>query len=122
MLVPFRRSKEEGAFMRTRTFGAHIRLLPFATSFNSMHHCCDLPNQELARMCEGIKGEVEGLRTEASQIRTQQAPWEAQAAEVNGRVSVATAERDLLLKKQGDAQKRLKASILSVLQPKIIGG
>ncbi|EIE19557.1 RecF/RecN/SMC protein [Coccomyxa subellipsoidea C-169] len=69
--------------------------------------------EELARMCEGIKGEVEGLRTEASQIRTQQAPWEAQAAEVNGRISVATAERDLLLKKQGDAQKRLKASILS---------
>lgn len=59
-------------------------------------------------MLEGIKGEVEGLRGDLSQIRTQQAPWEAQAAEVNSRVSVATAERDLLLKKQHDAQKRLQ--------------
>jgi chromosome segregation ATPase len=61
-------------------------------------------------MCEGIKGEVEGLRGELSQIRTQQAPWEAKATEVNSRISVASAERDLLLKKQGDAQKRLKVS------------
>lgn len=61
-------------------------------------------------MCEGIKGDVEGLLAELSQIRTQQAPWEAKAAEVNSRASVAAAERDLLLKKQGDAEKRLKVT------------
>ena len=56
-----------------------------------------------------MKGELEGYRRQLSAVRHEQAPWEAQLAEVNGRVTVATAERDLLLKKQADAEKRLKA-------------
>jgi hypothetical protein len=58
-------------------------------------------------MQDGIKGEVEALRGQLSAVRAQQAPWEAQLAEVNGRAAVAAAERDLLLKKQADAEKRL---------------
>lgn len=65
--------------------------------------------QELARLQEGVKGELEGYRRQLSALRAEQAPWEAQLAEVNGRVAVAAAERDLLLKKQADAEKRLKA-------------
>ena len=56
-----------------------------------------------------MKGELEGYRRQLSALRAEQAPWEAQLAEVNGRVNVAAAERDLLLKKQADAEKRLKA-------------
>ena len=56
-----------------------------------------------------MRGELEGYRRQLSALRAEQAPWEAQLAEVNGRVTVATAERDLLLKKQADAEKRLKA-------------
>lgn len=67
-----------------------------------------LPVQELARLQEGIKGEVEALREKLSTVRAEQAPWEAKLAEVNSRLSVAAAERDLLLKKQADAQKRLQ--------------
>lgn len=66
-----------------------------------------LPDQELARLSEGIKDEVGALRTKLSAIRAQQAPWEARVAEVRGRVSVAAAERALLLKKHADAQQRL---------------
>ena len=56
-----------------------------------------------------MKGELEGYRRQLSALRAEQAPWEAQLAEVNSRVNVAAAERDLLLKKQADADKRLKA-------------
>lgn len=64
--------------------------------------------QELARLQEGVKGEVEGYRKQLSAVRAEQAPWEAQLAELGSRVSVASAERDLLLKKQADAEKRFK--------------
>ena len=67
--------------------------------------------QELARLQEGVKGEVEGYRQQLSAVRNEQAPFEAQLAEVNSRVSVASAERDLLLKKQADAEKRLKVGL-----------
>lgn len=67
--------------------------------------------QELARLQEGVKGEIEGYRQQLSALRNEQAPWEAQLAEVNSRVSVASAERDLLLKKQANAEKRLKVSL-----------
>ena len=76
--------------------------------------CCfvitsnDLPGQELARLSEGIKGEVEALRAKLSGLRAQQAPWEAQLAEVRGRISVAAAERDLSLRKRADAAQRLQ--------------
>ncbi|CAK0785709.1 hypothetical protein CVIRNUC_008920 [Coccomyxa viridis] len=66
--------------------------------------------KELARLQEGVKGELEGYRRQLSALRAEQAPWEAQLAEVNGRVAVAAAERDLLLKKQADAEKRLKVA------------
>ena len=72
--------------------------------------------QELARLQEGVKGEIEGYRQQLSALRNEQAPWEAQLAEVNSRVSVASAERDLLLKKQANAEKRLKVS----LPPKLL--
>ena len=52
---------------------------------------------------------MEGYRRRLSALRAEQAPWEAQLAVVNGRVNVAAAERDLLLKKQADAEKRWKA-------------
>ena len=64
--------------------------------------------QELSRLQEGVKGEVEGYRKQLSAVRAEQAPWEAQLAELSSRISVATAERDLLLKKQTDAEKRFK--------------
>ena len=67
--------------------------------------------QELARLQEGVKGEVEGYRQQLSAVRNEQAPFEAQLAEVNSRVSVASAERDLLLKKQAGAEKRLKVGL-----------
>ena len=66
-------------------------------------------DQELARLGEGIKGEVEGLRAKLGAVRAQQAPWEAQLAAVKGRICVAAAERDLLLRKQADAAQRLQA-------------
>ena len=68
--------------------------------------------QELARLQEGVKGEVEGYRKQLSAVRAEQAPWEAQLAELGSRVSVASAERDLLLKKQADAEKRYKVARL----------
>ena len=52
---------------------------------------------------------MEGLRAKLGGVRAQQAPWEAQVAEVKGRISVAAAERDLLLKSQADAAQRLQA-------------
>ena len=64
--------------------------------------------QDLARLQEGVKGEIEGYRVQLSALRNEAAPWEAQLAQVNSRLSVAAAERDLLLKKQADAAKRLK--------------
>jgi len=67
--------------------------------------------QELAQLQEGVKGEVEGYRQQLSAVRNEQAPFEAQLAEVNSRVSVASAERDLLLKKQAGAEKRLKVGL-----------
>ena len=55
-----------------------------------------------------MKGEVEGYRRQLGAVRAEQAPWEAQLTELCSRVSVASAERDLLLKKQADAEKRFK--------------
>lgn len=73
-----------------------------------------LPVQELARLQEGIKGEVETLLGKLSKVRAEQAPHEARLAEVNSKLSVATAERDLLLKKHADAQKRLQVCQLDI--------
>lgn len=42
-----------------------------------------------------------------SQVRAELAPWEAQMAEVQSRMNVATSERDLLLKQQQDAKGEL---------------
>ena len=47
------------------------------------------------------------LRAKLGAVRAQQAPWEARAAEVRGRIGCAAAERQMLLKRQGDAQQRL---------------
>jgi len=38
------------------------------------------------------------------QVRGELAPWEAQMAEVQSHIDVATSERDLLLKQQQDAK------------------
>ena len=62
-----------------------------------------------------MKGEVEGYRKQLSAVRAEQAPWEAQLAELSSRMSVASAERDLLLKKQTDAEKRFKVFGLPLL-------
>ena len=43
-----------------------------------------------------------------SGVRAELAPWEAKIAAAKSRVDVATAERDLLLKQDADAQQRLK--------------
>ncbi len=41
------------------------------------------------------------------QVRSELAPWEAQITEVQSRIDVAAAERDLLAKKHQDAKQRL---------------
>ncbi|KAK9829009.1 hypothetical protein WJX72_003379 [[Myrmecia] bisecta] len=64
--------------------------------------------QALEEMLEGLKGEVEAHRVALQGVRAQLAPWEKQLQEVAARVNVATAERDLLQKKQADACQRLQ--------------
>lgn len=44
------------------------------------------------------------------QVRAELAPWEAQMAEVQSRIGVATSERDLLLQRQADARGRLDSA------------
>lgn len=41
-------------------------------------------------------------------VRAELAPWEKKIAEVASRQSTATAERDLVLKQQADAEERLQ--------------
>jgi hypothetical protein len=43
----------------------------------------------------------------AVQVRSELAPWEKQITEVQSRIDVAAAERDLLAKKHTDAKQRL---------------
>ncbi len=59
-------------------------------------------------MMDAIKGEVEGHLASLQAVRAELAPWEAKIAEAQARIDVATAERDLVLKKQTDAEDQLK--------------
>ena len=72
-----------------------------------------------------MKGEVEGHRRQLGVVRAEQAPWEAQLAELASRAAVASAERDLLLKKQADAEKRFTVrlpGVLGFLSPALCSG
>ena len=44
-------------------------------------------------------------------VRAELAPWEQQMAEVQSRLDVAAAERDLLTKQQSDAKQRLQVCL-----------
>ena len=61
----------------------------------------------LEEMLEGIKGEIEGLRSQLRDVRGDLEPWERQMTEVRGRIDVAASERDLLTKRQEEAVLRL---------------
>lgn len=66
-------------------------------------------------MLEAVKGEVEAHLAALQSVRAELAPWEAQIAGAQARVDVATAERELVLKKQTDAEDQLK--VRSELSP-----
>lgn len=55
-------------------------------------------------MLEAVKGEVEAHLAALQRVRAELAPWEAQIAAAQARIDVATAERELVLKKQTDAE------------------
>ncbi|GBF90732.1 structural maintenance protein of chromosomes [Raphidocelis subcapitata] len=72
---------------------------------------------KLEGLLEGIKGEVEAhhlalakARGGGGRVRKELAPWEAQMSEVQGRIDVATSERDMLLRRSEDAKERLEAA------------
>eukprot|EP00884_Botryococcus_braunii_P019465 jgi/Botrbrau1/6201/Bobra.0344s0041.1 len=69
-----------------------------------------LEEQAVERMMDDIKGEVEGHLASLQAVRAELAPWEAKIAEAQARIDVATAERDLVLKKQTDAEDQLKGA------------
>ncbi len=73
--------------------------------------------QVLEGMMEGIKGEVEGLTQQLQEVRQQLAPGESEAQRCQSAISVASSERDLLLKRGQDAAKKLQVhSLLDMRQ------
>ena len=65
-------------------------------------------------MLEGIKGEVEVLTQQLQEVRKEVAPGEAEAQRCQSAISVATSERNLLLKRGQDAAKKLQVNLASV--------
>ena len=59
------------------------------------------------RLQAAVHGEVERLRAQLGAVKGELAPWEQQMREVQARVDVATSERDLVLREQGEAKARL---------------
>lgn len=66
-------------------------------------------------MMEGIKGEVEGLTRQLQDVRKELAPGESKAQQCQSAISVASSERDLLLKKGQDAAKKLQVCHVDIL-------
>jgi len=60
----------------------------------------------LEALQEGIKDEVEAHHQALARVKAELAPWEKQMQEVQGRMDVATSERDMLLRKSEDAKVR----------------
>ncbi len=73
-----------------------------------------MQSQAVERMLKDVKGEVEGHLAALQAVRAELAPWEARIAEAQARTDVATAERDLLLKKQTDAESQLKVGFMYI--------
>ena len=57
---------------------------------------------------EGIREEVEGLTRQLQEVRMELVPGESEAQRCQSAISVATSERDLLLKRGQDAAKKLQ--------------
>ncbi|KAK9848484.1 hypothetical protein WJX84_009989, partial [Apatococcus fuscideae] len=65
-------------------------------------------SQVLEGMMEGIKDEVESLTRQLQEVRKQLAPGESEAQRCQAAISVASSERDLLLKRGKGAAKKLQ--------------
>lgn len=65
----------------------------------------------MQQLQEGVQGEVEQHTRALQEVRRQLAPWEQQISQVQSRLSVATAEQDMLQKSHTDAQQRLQVWI-----------
>ena len=64
--------------------------------------------QVLEGMMEGVKEEAESLTRQLQGIRQELAPGESEAQRCQSAISVASSERDLLLKRGKDAAKKLQ--------------
>ena len=71
--------------------------------------------QLLQQLQEGVRGEVEQHTQALQEVRRQLAPWEQQISQVQSRLGVATAERDMLQKSHADAEQRFKVFPLQEL-------
>ncbi|KAI3438320.1 hypothetical protein D9Q98_000754 [Chlorella vulgaris] len=63
---------------------------------------------------EGIQSEVEGYRAQLEGVKGELVPWERGMKEVQARINVAAAERDLLTKQQADARQRFADAQVSL--------
>jgi structural maintenance of chromosome 4 len=70
----------------------------------------DLADAEatVEKLQQAVHGEVEKLRAQLGAVKAELAPWEQQMREAQARVDVATSERDLVLREQGEAKQRLE--------------
>ena len=76
--------------------------------------------QVLEGMMEGVKEEVESLTRQLQGIRQELAPGESAAQRCQSTISVATSERDLLLKRGKDAAKKLQVIFMQTSHPHIV--
>jgi structural maintenance of chromosome 4 len=60
------------------------------------------------KLAAAVHGEVEKLRAQLGAVKAELSPWEQQMREAQARVDVATSERDLVLREQGEAKLRLE--------------